>query len=255
MMIIAAPNGEVSAQTTQPTPIVFQAAGPSVASIQSTVDQFRAALGDNLGSVPGGESETGRREINWDGGGTATSIVGTPFDGFLNSRGARMTTNGTGFVQAPVAGIADTFANPTYETAFTPFSQQRLFSAIGSSFTVVSFFVPGTNGDTPARTRAFGVVFTDVDRQSSGTLFFDATFRPGAQVEFYDISGRLLFFQFAPASPGNGGLSFLGVVFDDARIAFVQIRSGSVAPGPNDTPQNDMVMMDDFIFGEPQIIR
>ena len=36
------------------TPTVFQAAGPSAASIQSTVDQFRAALGAvNNGNNPG----------------------------------------------------------------------------------------------------------------------------------------------------------------------------------------------------------
>jgi hypothetical protein len=49
-------------------PVVYQAAGPDVASIQSTVDRFRAALGANNGSTPG-PLEAGRREINWDGGG------------------------------------------------------------------------------------------------------------------------------------------------------------------------------------------
>jgi hypothetical protein len=257
LILILGTPGVLGAQTTQATPTVFQAAGPTVASIQGTVDQFRAALGDNLGNVPGGVSNTGRREINWDGGGsTATSIGETPFDVFLNNRGARMTTDGSGFVQAPVAGIATTFNNPGYETAFQFFSQQRLFSPIDSNFTLVQFFIPGTNGDTPATTKAFGVVFTDVDRQSSGTLFFDATFAPGAQVEFFDARGKLLYFQYAPASRGNAGLSFLGVIFDDARIAFVRIRSGSVTPGPDDNAQHDIVMMDDFIFGEPQqIIR
>src|SRR5678815_4474317 len=72
---------------------VFQAAGPTAASIQGSVDQFRAAV-----SVP-----AGRREINWDGGNPAneaTSVVGNPFTGFLVSRGALFTTpDGTGFVQ------------------------------------------------------------------------------------------------------------------------------------------------------------
>ena len=52
-------------------PAVFQAAGPTAASIQSTVDAFRAALGDpNNGNNPGPLS-SGRREINWDGGNPA----------------------------------------------------------------------------------------------------------------------------------------------------------------------------------------
>src|SRR6266478_1657185 len=49
-------------------PAVFQAAGPTAASIQSTVDAYRAALGDpNNGNNPE-PLKNGRREINWDGG-------------------------------------------------------------------------------------------------------------------------------------------------------------------------------------------
>ena len=104
-------------------PVVFQAAGPNPASIQSTVDQYRAALGAvNNGNAPGPLAE-GRREINWDGGGsTATSPGPTPFTVFLNSRGANITTPGSGFVQAPLDGLVSTFGNPTYTTIFQPFS-------------------------------------------------------------------------------------------------------------------------------------
>ena len=46
-------------------PAVFQAAGPTASSIQSTVDAFRAALGEpNNGNSP--RQPMGRREINWD---------------------------------------------------------------------------------------------------------------------------------------------------------------------------------------------
>jgi hypothetical protein len=229
-------------------PVIFQAAGPNVASIQSTVDQFRAALGaTNNGNVAGPLAE-GRREINWDGGGsTATSIVPTPFDGFLNNRGARFSTFGTGFVQAPAAGIADTFGNPTYATIFQAFSPVRLFSPIDSRLTDVRFFIPGGNGDTPARTTGFGAVFTDVDRQDGH--------KPGAFIEFYGVYGRHLYSSFVPASPGDASLSFFGVIFNDARIAGVRIRSGSIKPGPDDSRKHDIVMMDDFIFGEPQAIK
>src|ERR1044072_1395936 len=48
---------------------VFQAAGPSTTSIQSSVDQYRATVGaPNNGNGP--SAVTGRREINWDGGST-----------------------------------------------------------------------------------------------------------------------------------------------------------------------------------------
>ena len=49
-------------------PIIFQAAGPSADSIQSTVDAFRAALGNpNNGNNEPPLDRSGRREINWDG--------------------------------------------------------------------------------------------------------------------------------------------------------------------------------------------
>jgi len=64
-----------------------------------------------------------------------------------------------------------------------------------------------------------------------------------------------LFSSFAPASPGNGGFSFLGIKFNDPRIASVRIIAGNVAPGPNDDDANDVVMMDDFIYGEPHKLQ
>lgn len=234
-------------------PTVFQAAGTSAASIQSTVDQFRAALGvTNNGNNPGQAS--GRREINWDGGSptnAATSLSGTPLTAFLNTRGANITTRGSGFVQAPASGLADTFGNSSYATIFHAFSPLRLFSPIGSNVTVVEFAVPGSNGNTPATTTGFGVVFTDVD-SPDGSRPDDRTGNRHAStvIEYFGTHGELLFKSFAPASPGDGNLSFLGVVFDDARIARVKIIAGDAAPGANDGSA-DIVMMDDFLYGEP----
>src|SRR5207247_4249649 len=87
-------------------PVVFQAAGPTADSIQSSVDAFRAALGNPNNGNNAGPLQTGRREINWDGGGTnnTTTPPVTPFDVFLNTRGARFTTRGTGLSQAPPSG-------------------------------------------------------------------------------------------------------------------------------------------------------
>ena len=143
---------------------VFQAAGPDANSIQSTVDQFRAGLGGaNNGNAPG-PLVGGRREINWDGGGsTGTSVGPTPFDVFLNSRGNRSTTPGTGFVQGPASGLADLFGVLAYATAFRAFSPSRLFSPIGSNVTELTFFIPGSGDANPAATRGVGVVFTDID--------------------------------------------------------------------------------------------
>jgi hypothetical protein len=69
-------------------------------------------------------------------------------------------------------------------------------------------------------------------------------------IEYFGSRGELLFTSNAPASPGDGNLSFIGVVFSDARVARVRIIAGDTAPGPNDG-RKDIVMMDDFLYGEP----
>ena len=132
-------------------PVVFQAAGSNAASIQSTVDAFRAKLGDpNNGNNPG-PLQNGRREINWDGGNPnvldTTSPV-TPFNVFLNTRGSQFTTPGLGLSQGPTSGgpqggLAVLFANPTYAKIFKTFSPSRLFTPVGSNITEGVFFSTG----------------------------------------------------------------------------------------------------------------
>jgi hypothetical protein len=73
-------------------------------------------------------------------------------------------------------------------------------------------------------------------------------------VEYFDQDGNLIFSSFVPASPGNGNFSFFGILFENAEIARVRITTGNAAPGPNDDEENDIVMMDDFIYGEPQAL-
>ena len=238
-------------------PAVFQAAGPDLASIQNTVDQYRAALGATVNGNNPGPLTDGHREINWDGGGSATTVTGTPLTNFLVTRGALFTTTGTGFVQAPPSGLADTFHNPTYAAIFQPFSLQRLFSAIDSNVTETKFFVPGPGADTkPATTRGFGAVFTDVDLpDGSGPGDKNGNRQASTRIECFGTDGGLIFSSFVPASPGDASLSFFGIVYSDARIARVQITSGDTAPGPNDDATHDIVMMDDFIYGEPQPIQ
>lgn len=235
-------------------PAVFQAAGPNIASIQNTVEQYREALGaTNNGNNPGPISD-GHREINWDGGGSTTTITGTPLINFQVTRGALFTTPGTGFVQAPVSGLVTTFGNQTYESIFQPFSLQRLFSPINSNVNETTFFVPGPDSNTkPATTKGFGAVFTDVDLpDGSGPGNKNGNRKASTLIEYFGTDGGLLFSSFVSASPGDKSLSFFGIVFNDARIAKVRITSGDTAPGPNDDGTHDVAMMDDFLYGEPQ---
>lgn len=243
-------------------PTVFQAAGPSAAAIKGTVDEYRAALGAPNGNTAG-PLFSGRREINWDGAGgvdTTTTAPVTPFNVFLNTRGAQFTTPGTGLSQAPPSGgaqggLASLFGNPTYGTIFRAFSPFRLFTPVGSNITEASFFVPGTNGANPATVSGFGAVFTDVDQpDGSGPGKKQGNRGATTLIEYFDIDGNLLFSSFVPSSPGDGNLAFYGILFDAPVIASLRITSGDVAPGPNDEPDRDIVVMDDFIYGEPQAV-
>ena len=234
-------------------PAVFQAAGPTAASLQSSLDQYRLALGGNNNGNLAGPLAGGRREINWDGGGSnATSPAPTPFAGFLNTRGALFTTRGSGFVQAPPDGLAVTFGNLTYGNIFQAFSPLRLFSPIASNLTEVQFFVPG-GGNVPATTSGFGAIFGDVDQpDGSGPGGKRGNRGASTLIQYYGAAGELLFSSFVPAAPGDGGFSFFGIVFEGARIARVRIIAGDVAPGVDDEPSREVVMMDDFIYGEPR---
>ena len=221
--------------------ISFEASGPDATSIQGTVDAFRTALGDpNNGNTPG-PLATGRREINWDGGGVTTTISPTPFTGFQNIRGALFTTPGTGFVQAPPSGLATdpTFGNPTY-AGFDVFSSARLFSPIGSTLTTVTFSIPGTNGATPATVSGFGAVFSDVDTAA------------GASLNFINAGGASLGTFFVPTA--DNGLSFFGAIFPGELVSQVQIISGNVPLGPSESGAIDITAMDDFLYSEPAVV-
>jgi len=166
---------------------------------------------------------------------------------------AQFTTPGIGLAQATPSGLAVLFNNPQYNTDFSTFSPFRLFTPVGSNITEALFFVPGSNGAIPATVRGFGAVFTDVDQpDGSGPGGKRGNRGASTLLEYFDADGKLLFSSFVPASPGDGSLSFFGIAFKDPLIAAVRITTGDVAPGPDDDGESDIVVMDDFIYGEPQ---
>jgi hypothetical protein len=224
-------------------PHVFEASGATPADIQTAVDALRNFLGNNNGI--GGTFGTGRREINWDAVPDAFSAPSLLPANFFNSkspRGAVFFTPGTGFqVSANSINPTNTpvrFGNihPVYPELFSTFSPQKLFTALGSNITETLFFIPGTAQS--ATVKGFGAVFTDVNSDNS-TL-----------IEYFDVNGNLLFSQnVLPGPTQRGSLSFLGVAFDTPSVFLVRITSGNRVLK---TPNRDVVVMDDFIYGEPQ---
>lgn len=221
-------------------PVVREAAGADAASIQAAVDAFRGDLGNPNNLNAAGSQLGGRREINWDGGGDGANATTFPIPmTTFSNRGAVFTTPGSGFEISgqPLPELGD--INPLYPTNFAPFSSPRLFTALNSNVVDVLFFVPGTT-DVPAATTGFGAVFTDVDSETS------------TKMEFYAPDGALLFERFVLPWAGDESLSFLGVSFDAGEVvARVRITSGNAAPGPAEAGDLDLVVMDDFLYGEP----
>ena len=229
-------------------PQVFEASGATPADIQTQVDAFRASLGgQNNGIGNGGKFTDGRREINWDAVPDAFSAPNLMPANFFNSnspRGALFFTLGTGFqVSANSVNPTNTpvrFGNihPVYPALFSTFSPQRLFSALDSNITETLFFIPGTTH--AATSTGFGAVFTDVNVGNS------------TKIEYFDVNGNLLFSRnVLPGPTSRGSLSFLGVAFDTANVFLVRITSGNRILK---TPNRDVVVMDDFIYGEPQAL-
>jgi hypothetical protein len=225
---------------------VRSAAGTGPEGIVAAVDAFRADLGGANNGV-GGAFADGRREINWDGVPDARSAPNQLPGDFFNTTSARgivFSTPGSGFAVSANEGVAAVrFAdlNPAYESLFQVFSAQRLFTALDSTSTEARFFVPGST--TPAATRGFGAVFTNVRWPDAATI------------EYLDPAGTSLGVWRVPAG-GAGGLSFLGVSWDRPAVGVVRIISGTAALGPYaaDGAAANLVVMDDFLYGEPRAV-
>jgi hypothetical protein len=223
--------------------ILFSASGPNASAIQGNVDDFRATIGgvDN-GNAPG-PLATGRREINWDGGGAMAPVnTNMPKDLFLNNRGALFGPDTTVFSisGAPDARFGN--INPTYPTIFSTFSDPRLFAPTNSIVTDVSFFIPGSGTTTPAFLTAFGAVFTNVNLANT------------TSIQYFGAGGASLGTFFAPIS-NVGGLSFLGVQFNAGeQILGARLTTGNTILGPNNGGLINVVAMDNFIYSEPKAV-
>lgn len=249
--------GEPTVETVCGTPEIFTATGADDDAIRPTVNAYRDALGALNDPVPQ-NFPGGRRQINWDAAPDGVSAP-NPFAGnFFNfnaaprARGIEFETNGDGFqlsaTEASGAGIEFDNINPNYSETFNFYSAERLFTAIGSNQVDARFFNPATQVDS-ALTTGFGAVFTDVDLANVTAL------------RYYDTDNKLVYAQSVPAvtsadSNVQESLSFAGLKFDTACIGRVRLVNGNTAieAGVEDNPSEgvDLVVMDDFIYGEPQ---
>ncbi|HEX7025258.1 MAG TPA: hypothetical protein VF187_10620 [Gemmatimonadales bacterium] len=229
---------------TAPGPVLPQATVyTATGDIAAKVDEFRNILGASNGGTAG-EQATGRREIGWDG------AAANPFNDrddfpadFFNTTvksGMLLTTPGTGFRNA-----TDLFAavNRTYAAQFNFFSATKVFAPVGSNQLDQLFQVAGQ--PTPAVVSGFGIVLSDVDVADRTTI------------EVFAQDGTSLGIFAAPVRSDAAGLSFVGVTFSEAIIARVRITlgTGALRTGVNDVSDGgpaDLVVTDNFIYGEPK---
>ena len=235
----AMPTGPVSAAVGRSDFRVFTATG----DIAGALTEFRAVLGDPLNGGAPGPLDAGRREIRWDAVPLAQTNVDTFPGDFFNTRvkaGAIFATDGTGFRNSD-KDFGD--INPAYADDFNAFSPTKTFMPVGSAEMTVDFRVPGT--ETRAVTRGFGVVFSDVERVGA------------ASIKLFDAQGRSLGQHHAPVRSDAAGFSFVGVVFDSPIVAQVRISSGQRTLGAgvqdlSDGGNQDLAVMDDYLYAEPQ---
>jgi len=254
-LAIAAGCGGYKAPTAVPPPppppptpppvtfALFETLGDSL-SIADKLTEFRAALGGGLNAPNSPPADSGRREINWDGVPAALTDVDTFPANFFNvnsKRGALYSTPGTGL---RIDSTDFAAVNAGLATQFRTFSPKKLFMPVGSNQVDVTFRLAGT--DTPGLVKGFGAVFADVDRPGS------------TKIEYFDADGALLATVKAPNHTGAQLLlSFTGAVFEAPIVARVRITSGDAALTAtiNDISAGgtqDLVVMDDFVFGEPR---
>ncbi|HEV8398282.1 MAG TPA: plastocyanin/azurin family copper-binding protein [Gemmatimonadales bacterium] len=237
-----APNPPPPPPPPPPAFTTFETLGDSV-SIGAKLTEFRTALGGVLNAPNSPPADSGRREINWDGVPAALTDVDTFPANFFNNnskRGAVYSTPGTGL---RVDSTNFAAVNPGLAAQFTFFSPKKLFMPVGSNQVDVTFKVVGTA--TPGLVKGFGAVFVDVDSPGS------------TKIEFFDVDGGSLGVVTAPNHGGTQLLSFVGAVFEAPIVARVRITSGAAALTPtiadvSDGGAQDLVVMDDFVFGEPR---
>ncbi|MEM6825675.1 MAG: hypothetical protein AAF566_11230 [Pseudomonadota bacterium] len=225
---------------------IFSFNSPDPLGLQATVDDYRDALGAVNPNNPANEDPGGRRQIDWD---AAPDFVSdpNPFPGDFFNGAASPVARGIEFIETGATSgfqLSSTLASGVpvrfgFEDDFVPFSEERMFTPIGGNTFDVFFFDPADQV-TPAGSRGLGLVFNDVETAGA------------TSVDYFDASGALLLSQDVEAG-ASGSLSFLGVIFDGADLARASVTLGNTTFDGETGTLLDAVVVDDVIFGEPQV--
>jgi hypothetical protein len=218
--------------------------------ITSGVNEFRQLLGNPLNTTPGAVG--GRREINWDG--VPDSLMNKPLPfRFFNPEGTDPALaprqRGLTYAPTPAPGGGGTFMvsnnnfSPINDKAageFAAFSGNKTFSNTTSLVWEIDPEPPGIAA--PGTVKGFGIVFSDVDKDSSTFL------------EFFNETKSLGKF-FVPKHDNTTSFSFLGVYFKKEKVTSIRVgHEGFLSANEQDISQGgtkDLVVLDDFLYDEP----
>ena len=228
----------------QPTPVVFQAAGANAASIQSSVDAFRAALGEpnNLNNPGPLAKRSARDQLGWwqpqrpgyhSPGKSVPRVPEHPRQPVQNTRvGA--------FAGSSVGRTAGRTGRALWQSHLRPNLQNiqslAFVHSCGKQHHRSVLLHTGYQWHCPRQQLEVSARCSQTLTSQMARAWHKAR-QPPCEHAHRVLRPRwqnCIFSSFVPASPGDGSLSFFGIVFDDARIASVRIRAGDVAPGPND---------------------
>jgi hypothetical protein len=251
--MVVSPTSVIGTPISTVTPVnTVSSTVPSAEELVPAFEAFRSLLGGENNNNNPFSSEEGHRQINWDADIVPFDMPGDFFAATVTRGLTLQTPDGTGEFRVSnppqLSGIGDDKFDSivgSLASQFQQFSPLRLFAPLEENEVIVKFVDAGNIG-TPAAVTGFGAVFTGV------------TFAEETKMEFFDADGCLLAEEYVQPSE-NGGLSFLGLDFGDNPIVVsVHITLGGASilesGGEESSDNKDVVVMDDFLYGEPQPI-
>jgi hypothetical protein len=237
------------------TPAVAQGAGfltyssSGTANVNQSIADFQATVGGVDNANASGSQATGFRSVNWDAPIVPVFPNAFPPD-FFNNIANFPPTRGlvVGAVGNGLNASDDDFAslNADYADEFNAFSGTKTFSPTSTNVLYARFEVPNATG-VPGSHVGFGAVFSDVDTAGSTTI------------EFFNGNTSLGSFE-APVRSDANGHSFLGVIWTNTnRVTSAKITLGNGTLGASvqdisDGGTADLVIVDDFFYGEPRVV-
>ncbi|PXF39646.1 hypothetical protein BWQ96_03556 [Gracilariopsis chorda] len=238
--------------------IILTDAAHKAAGINGTVLRYKELLGgDDNGNAPG-PLEKGQRSINWDAGIVPFNMPGDFFNTRVTRGAVLMAKGGKFAVSNPAMPPPedDRFSSllpKSISNQFRRFSLERLFTPVLSNRFAIKFQIPAKTD--AAKVSGFGAVFTDVDKVRRTTMVY--LDKNGCRIAKINVP------------PKGRGLSFAGLVVVDKYnpkktipvISKVLVKLGNTPVsrfselrrfhGYRPRRRTDVVVMDDFFYGEP----